>query len=195
MPADLALCNEALHRIGEAPLQSLDDGSDIAASCLALYDTTINALLASHPWRRTMHKVQLSRLTDAPLTEWTYQHALPADLIALRQVVTSAAIGAPPLLEYEMFEGRILSHAPDLWCDYQRQTPPATWPPGLRRAARLTLAADLAMAVTGSVNLADALRREAEAAAAEARRLDSQQQPPQAITDFPLLAARFGGRA
>jgi hypothetical protein len=28
---------------------------------------------------------------------------------------------------------------------------------------------------------------------ATARRVDAQQQPPQAITDFPLITARFGG--
>jgi hypothetical protein len=193
MAADLSLCNQALLLLGETPLTSLDDGSDMAEACLRLYDDTINALLASHPWRRTMHKVQLARLPDAPLTEWAYQHALPPDMIALRQVVTSASVGAPPLRDYELFEGRVMSHALDLWCDYQRETAPASWPPGLRKAARLHLAADLAMPVSASVNLAQSLRREAEAAAAEARRLDSQQQPPQVLGDFPLIIARFGG--
>jgi hypothetical protein len=198
----VALCNEALRLLGEAAITGFDDGTDMAQSCATLYDSTIQALLAGYPWRFTMAKVQLAKLAEAPLNEWRSAHALPPDRLVLRQVFTSNAVGAPPLLAYEIFEGRLFSNFDELWCDYQRDADPATWPAPFRQLARYALAADLAVPVTASVGMAQAMRQVAFGAPSErgngglmaaARLADSQQQPPQAITDFPLIAARFGG--
>lgn len=200
--AAVALCNEALRLLGEAAIASFDDGTDMAETCATLHDSTIRALLAGHPWRFTMAKVQLARLVEAPLNEWRCAHALPPDRLQLRQVFTSGAVGATPLLAYEVFEGRLFSNHDDLWCDYQRVAEPASWPAPFRHLARYALAADLAVPVTASASMAQAMRQVAFGAPSErgngglmaaARLADSQQQPPQAITDFPLIAARFGG--
>jgi hypothetical protein len=185
--------------LGDATISSFDDESDLAESCARLYPTTIAALLAGDPWRFTLHKQRLARLADAPLNEWTHAHALPADRLTIREISASGAIGARPLHRYEIFEARVFSDEPDLWCDYQRNVDPADWPPTFRALARHALAADLAVAVTGSASLAAEMRRVAFGGAgdnggliAKARRVDSQQQPPQAITEFPLITARFG---
>jgi hypothetical protein len=198
----VALCNEALRLLGDATINSFDDETDLAETCNQLYPTTVQALLAGHPWRFTMRKVQLSRDADAPLNEWRYKHALPSNRLTVRQMFNSGRVGAPPLLAYEIFENRVFSDQIDLWCDFQVETDPATWPPTFRHLARTVLAADMAVAVTGSVNLAAAMRVVAYGSPSEggngglmavARRLDAQQQPPQVLTDFPLISARFGG--
>lgn len=97
----------------------------------------------------------------------------------------------------------MFSNTPDLWADIQRDSDPASWPPMFHKLAVHALASDLAIAVTGSATLSDIHRRIAFGTpqeggegglARQVRRLDSQQQPPQRITDYPLLAARMGGR-
>jgi hypothetical protein len=198
----VALCNEALRMLGDATIQSFDDDSDLAESCNQLFPTTVAALLASYPWRFTMAKVRLARDVVAPLNQWRYQHALPPDRIGITRLSPSGEIGAGLLAAYEIFENRVFSDQPDIWCDYQRNVDPALWPPMFRQMARYGLAADLAVAVTGSASLAQAMRLVAYGTPqdggngglmAAARRLDAQQQPPQAVTDFPLITARFGG--
>lgn len=202
--SDVELCNAALKLLGSESLTSFEEGSDLAETCSALYADTIRALQASYPWRFTLAKQQLSRLADPPANEWTYQHALPPDRLLLRQLFPSSAVGAPPVGDYEIFGARVFSDQPDLWADYQVATDPATWPPYFRDVARHALAAALAVPVTESTDRADYYARRAFGTPGEggmgglmgmARRLDAQQQPPQRIEDFPLIAARFGGRA
>lgn len=197
------LCNGALRLLGDMSITSFDEGSDLAETCNNLYDDSIRGLLAAHPWSFTKRKVQLSRLADAPINEWRYAHALPSDRLNLLHIFPSARIGALPLLEYELFEGRVFADKPELWADYQVSVEPAVWPPYFTTLARAALASDFAMAVTSSASIADFWQRRAYGSPGEggqgglmraARTADSMQQPPQPITDFPLLAARWGSR-
>jgi hypothetical protein len=197
----VALCNEALRMLGDATITSFDDDTDLAVTCQQLYATTVRGLLASYPWRFTLAKVQLARLADAPVNEWRYAHALPPDRLGIRQMFAAGTVGAGPLLEYELFDSRAFSNQPDLWCDYQREIDPANWPAAFRAMARHALASDMAVSVTASASMAQYHRQVAFGTPSEggnggllaaARRVDGQQQPPQAIGDFPLIAARFG---
>ena len=200
--AAVAVCNEALRLLGDATISGFDDDSDLAESCAQIYQTTIDGLLASYPWRFTLAKARLARVVEAPLNEWRVAHALPTDRLAIRQLFASGGIGAPPLLDYELFETRVFSNQEDLWCDYQRRVDAPFWPAAFRALARHALAADLAVTVTSSAGQAAEMRAVAfgppgfggqGGLMATARRVDAQQQPPQAITDFPLITARFGG--
>lgn len=199
--AAVALCNEALVRLGEAEISSFDDGTALARSCARIYPTVADAALAGYPWRFTLTKARLARQLRAPAGEWLYAHALPADLMVLRGVFPSAA-ATRQVAEYELFEGQVYSGAPDLWADYQRGIQPELWPATFRAAIVAALAADLAIPVAASSALADLWHRRAFGTPSEggggglmgqARRVDSQQQPPQRIGDFPLILARFGG--
>ena len=200
--AAVALCNQALRLLGEASIAAFEEGTDLAATCSMLYDDTAKAILEGYPWRFTMAKVQLAREADAPPNEWTYQHALPPDRRQLRQLFPGADEHLPPVADYEVFGNLVLSDCPELWADYQRETDPDTWPSAFRLLMRYALAAELAVPVTGSASMADYYDRKAYGSPAEgrvggqtrvARSLDAQQQPPQRIEHFPLIAARFGG--
>jgi hypothetical protein len=196
------LVNQALRLIGAEAITSFDEQTDLAATCSSLFDDTVRALLAAYPWRFTLVKAQLSRLTDAPPNEWTYQHALMPDQLVLRQLFPSATVGARPVADYEVFGARVYSDQPELWADYQVERDPAVWPPYFRNLARHALAAVLAIPVAESAERADFYDRKAHGSPSEgrtgglmgeARRLDAQQQPAQRMEDFPLLVARHGG--
>lgn len=200
----VTLCNVALKLLGADSLTSFDEGTDLAESCSTIYPSTVRALQASHPWRFTLRKLQLSRLAEPPLNEWRHAHTLPPDMLLLRQLFASGAVMQAPVADYELFDGRVYSNQPDLWADYQVERDPATWPPYFTTLAEYALAAALALAVTESTDRAEYFRRLAFGApqeagtgglAREARRLDSAQQPPQALHDFPLIAARVGSFA
>lgn len=201
--ADIALCNEALRMLGEFGVASFEEGTDLAQSCNAIYDTTRRLLLTTHPWRFTLAKQRLARLDETPDSEWRYMHAQPPGMLALRALFPSGAAGAAPMRQYEIYGARILSHSLDLWADYQVESDPDAWPPYFRALARTALASEFAMAVGAGMSAADLLHRRAYGGPSElmngglmalARRMDSQQQPPQALRDFPLITARFGGR-
>jgi hypothetical protein len=200
---DIVLANQALRLLASEGIASLDEGTDVANTVAQLYGTTIRQLLAAHPWRFTLRKQQLSRLAEPPLTEWQHLHALPADMLALRALYPTAAPGAETVRRYELFERRVASNHLDLWADYQFEPDAGTFPPYFVALARAALAAEFAIPLGVGAERADLFHRRAYGSPAEAmagglmreaRRLDSQQQPPQRITDFPLISARFGGR-
>jgi hypothetical protein len=199
--ADVALCNEALRMLGEFGITAFDEGTDQAQTLNLIYDSTRRFLLTAHPWRFTLAKQRLARLAETPVSEWTFIHALPAGMLALRALFPTGAAGAAPVREFEIYGTRVLSHREDLWADYQVDADPSTWPPFFRALARTAMAAECAMAVGAGMSAADLLHRRAFGSPFEmmngglmgvARRLDSQQQPPQALRDFPLITARFG---
>jgi hypothetical protein len=159
----------------------------------ALYEDTLRALITSYPWRFTMKKQQLARLTAPPITEWRYQFQLPSDCLLLRAVRSSAAIGAEPLKEYEAFEGRVLADVEAAWADYQYRPDEALFPAYFVQALKFNLAAVFAKPITDETALAEFWDKAATAQALSARRVDAQQQPPQQIQDYSLIRARFGG--
>jgi hypothetical protein len=196
---DIALTNQALRLLGEFSVASFEEGTDLSESCNQIVPTTIRALLVKYPWRFTMRKVQLARLTEAPLTEWAYQHAMPADQIFIRAVRPGSS--AAPADAWEIFENRILSNHQILYCDYQVEIDSAAWPAWFTELARCALAADLAVAVGAGNTLGDYFYRRAYGSPLEngagglmrqARHLDSQQQTPQALGATPLVTARWG---
>ena len=199
----IALANQALRLLAAEQIESLDEGTEQANTVVQVYPTTVACLLSAHPWRFTLRKAQLARLADPPLTEWPHQHAVPADMLTLRTLFAGAG-SRTPVRDYEIFERRVLSAQEELWADYQCSPDAGRFPPWFANLARTALAADLAIPVGVGTERADYFRRIAFGSPAEggngglmqvARRVDSQQAPPQRITDFPLITARFGGRA
>lgn len=200
--AELNLANQALRMLGEFSLSALDEGTEIAETVSLIQTDTLRFLLTMHPWRFTLRKARLARMADAPVNEWTYAHGLPAERLAIRAMWSAAGPGAALVREYELFESRVLSNHEDLWCDFQVYADPGAWPPYFFNLARHALAADFAVAVGAGPTLGNAFRVTAYGPPSDnmagglmgvARRLDSQQQPPQQITDSPLIAARQAG--
>lgn len=199
---DVKLANAALALLAEEEIVSFSEPADLAGKVTAIYPATVRGLLASHPWRFTLAKQALSRLTEAPITEWTYQHQLPAEMLVLRALRPSASVGADTVTDYEIFGQVVMSDVADLWADFQRAVAPEYWPAPFYAVARHALASDLAVVTTGSVSLAQHHAQLAYGLPSErgngglirtARLVDAQQQPPQRFRRFPLLEARMGG--
>ncbi len=199
---DVKLANAALALLAEDEIVNFSEPADLAGKLSAIYPGTVQRLLASYPWRFTMTKAQLSRLDTGPINEWTYGHQLPADMLTLRALRNAAGPGGQNVTEYEVFGTKVYSDHLALWADYQKAIAPEFWPPTFYDMARHALASDLAVLVAGSVSLSQhhALiaygmpsERGNGGLTAQARRVDSQQQPPQRFRRHPLLEARAGG--
>ena len=69
----------------------------------------------------------------------------------------------------------------------------ATWDAMLVRAMELKMASEMAYPITGSASMADMMHQKLQQHMKQARAVDGQDDPPQTLGDFPLLASRFGG--
>jgi hypothetical protein len=198
----LGIGNQALALLGAQPVAQIDEGSDLASLLLRVAPATLLGCLSAHPWRCTIVQLRLSRLATPPEHSFAHRYALPPGMIALRRALVSGQPGAPGIADWRIVGEELHTDAPEVWAEVQAEPPLIRWPPYLVAFAREALAADLALAVTGSG--ADAQLWHARAWGppsamgqgglfAAARRADSQAAPAEPMRSFPLLNVRMGG--
>lgn len=84
------ICNEALARLGEASISSIDDNSVAARACKLHYEPVRDKLLRSHRWNFATTRAVLSQLSPAPLFGWDYQYQIPADCLRVLDINDTA---------------------------------------------------------------------------------------------------------
>jgi hypothetical protein len=198
----LGIGNDSLALLGAQTVQQADEGTELANLLTRIAPVTLRACLAAHPWRCTLAQPQLVRFADPPPHSYRYRFALPAAMIAFRRAVRSAAVNADLVDEYRIVGDELHANAEQVWADVQAEPPLIRWPPYLRAFARDALAADLALAVTGSGTDAQLFQARAWGPPsagghgglfAHAKRVDDQQAPLAPLRSFPLLSVRAGG--
>jgi hypothetical protein len=147
-----------------------------------------------------MDKVQLARLTAAPVNQYNYQFQLPSDLLILKAVYNTDATGIDPVYDYGKLGGVILSNELELWIDYQKRVAESTFPAYFHEFLVTALSSVLAIAVTDQANLAQYYQQLAYGTAndngngglfGKAKKLDAMQYPPEEVIPNDLIAARF----
>lgn len=81
------VCNMALARIGARRINDYSDDTDTkneAIQCRLHYVQTRDELQRSHLWVFNKTRATLSRDTDSPSFEYTYQYLLPSDFLRYR---------------------------------------------------------------------------------------------------------------
>lgn len=76
----------ALHRVGEASISSLTDGSAAASVANANYEGVVGDLLERHAWTWATKTADLTLIGESDNASWGYEYALPDDCINLRFV-------------------------------------------------------------------------------------------------------------
>lgn len=116
MASDVDICNRALQSIAaRSTISSLTDGSVEARNCNLMYNDTRDAVLTMAHWNFAKKTDYLSVLKQAPGTPggvasasqwttafpappWLYEYGVPADCLAMRQVIQApinAYVGVP----------------------------------------------------------------------------------------------------
>ena len=64
MQTKIDLCSMALLKLGEKPIQSLNDDNPASQLSRTLFNPVVDTLLASHPWRFACKHFDLAKSTD-----------------------------------------------------------------------------------------------------------------------------------
>ena len=168
MAARVEIVNLALARLGESPIQSLDEASVPAATARQLYDPARQAALRDYNWSFALKLQSLAQL-DAPdaTGEFSACFALPADCLRAVRLLS----GAPFVVR-----GRALcTNASSPTLEYVRNvTDEAEFDAKFVEALSYKLASELAMPIKGSETMLSAMANRftalAEQAAAESIR-------------------------
>ena len=193
----VSICNQALARLGEEQIMSLDDESQAAGYCSTFYEQTRDEVLQSHLWKFATKTVTLSRLSTAPLGPWTVQYQMPTD--CLRVIDLNGTRFNDSQDFFAIQENRLLTDETAAVIRYIfRQTDANKFSPLFVEALACKLAHKLAKPLTEDSNTAREMLAEYEnVTGPKARRADAfleYKRPPLPYMTSNLVQSRRGGR-
>lgn len=180
----VSICSNALLMLGAETINDLQEDSSRARLCANLYETVRDEMLRAHPWNCAIKRVQLAPDAERPAFGYASRFTLPGDWLRTLTLEGGA--------DY-CVEGRaILCNAQALNLRYVfRNTIESTWDATLVHIMTLAMAARVAYAITQSTSMEQSRMQELDFALRRARAIDGQEDPPETLGDFPLLAGRL----
>jgi hypothetical protein len=175
MLTKIDLCTAALLKLGEQPIQSFNDDSAASNVARTLFDTAVDSLLASHPWKFATTKYNLTKTTDGDFL-------MPADV--LRVLDCSCPL-------YQISGNRIAAPSDNISIIAIARTGCENYPPYFSNVAALHLAKEFCMPLTGDQNLLRTIAALGESELRAAKFIDSTMASAGDIKDFSLLSARY----
>ena len=175
MLTKIDLCSIALLKLGENPIQSFTDDTAAAAVARTLFDTTIDSLLASHPWKFAQKKFELVKTTDGDFL-------LPTDVLRVLDC---------DCLLYQITGDRISAPADKISINTIVKISPENYPPYFSNVAALNLAREFCMPLCGDQNLLRTIAALFESELRAAKFIDSTMSYSNDIPDFSLISTRF----
>lgn len=81
----IEICNMALSRIGQSPIEALTEASESARKCNQFYEHDRKIVLRRYPWPWATRRVELPKMADSP-QDYRYAYRYPADCCCLRKL-------------------------------------------------------------------------------------------------------------
>jgi len=181
--SNIQLISNALILLGDAPISSLDEPGAGAIAGANLYESSYRNLLSLHRWRFAVKKAMLSKLSTAPLSEYSNQFQMPTDIIKLIRVDKGT--------DFDIFEDKIFSNYDDIIIDYVYRVDEGYLPAWFVKTFEFFLAAQFAIPVTGNSTRAGEYLGMYTQQLKVAKHIDSSERPAKAIPSNPFMEARL----
>ena len=155
MNSEVEIVNIALARLGESPVQSLDEGSVSANMARVFYTPAKRAVLRAFPWSFSLKTARPARLSGDTMG-FHFAFSLPADCL---RVIRCRKEGSPDFSEsgtvrFSVRSGVLLADESDFYIEYVADVDDVTlFDDKFVEAFSYKLASDLAMPVKGSSEL------------------------------------------
>lgn len=189
MATAVSICSNALLTLGAQTINDLEENSDRARLASNLYPSVRDDMLRSHTWNCAVKRLLLAPNVEKPAFGWQYQFNLPGDYLR----VINATCGGHSV-DYRIEGQMLLANEASIELRYLfRNEVEATWDSALVKIMTMAMIAEMAYAITSSTSEAQARANALEYALRRARAVDGQEDPPETLGDFPLLAARHSG--
>jgi hypothetical protein len=194
MASKTEIANYALSLYGEPPVLNIDPPeSNRAARIMALrFDSVRDAVLRAHPWNFAVARAKLNKLVDKPPFGFEAAFALPTDFLRVVRVNEASGFANYKL---ERLKGSrvLLSNDSEINLIYiSRVKETGLFDPLFTEALAARLAADTVYAVTQSRELVSDLWTLYRQKLAEARTIDSMEDPTQELEFDDFTDARLG---
>jgi hypothetical protein len=184
---NVALASRALMRIGCKPISSFTDGTAESEIAGALYGPIRDAILSAYGWSFATGQMALTRLTEAPLADYSYSYGLPNDFL---RALSAGSGGRGRGLDYRISRNVLHTDAEEVLLTYIFLPDESEFPPFFAAALIARLAAEFTIPLTESTSRAEVLYRLADEEFRKAKQIDAQQDAPARLENFPLVDVR-----
>lgn len=180
----LDFVNHALALLGEDPVTDLaPETGSTSALAAQIYDRIVDTLLSCWPWGFATLRTQLSALAEPPPSPWLVQYNLPAN--TLRIISTDIPADCYRIYSEGGSSGvgarRLYSLRRGAFADVVIRPTDELFPAHFSACVIPQLAAEMAPAVTGDLQIAQYFRGMAAQALASAKCQDANEMPARAI--------------
>jgi hypothetical protein len=184
----LALCSQALIRLGAAPISSFDEEATEAIVAQRLYPISLDALLSSHPWNFAITQRSLARLSTPPVADFDYAFQLPENCL---RVISAGTSHRGYGLDYRLQGNTLATSSETVILTYICRTHETLFPPFFCFALVSRLAADFCLPLTDNLSRWKALQHAADQELRRAKLLDTQQETTAAFDFSGLVEERY----
>lgn len=173
MQTKLDLCTMALLKLGEQPIQSLNQDTPAAQLARTLFDSTMDTLLASHPWRFATRRIKLKKNTDG-------NFLIPSECLRVLRC------------DGEIFGNHIAASGDTMTITATVRVSPEKFPGYFASVAATKLAMEFCIPLMGDKNVFSMLAALYETELQSAKFIDSAaSNAHSSINKFSLINARF----
>lgn len=191
--SDIALCGNALIRLGAEPITAFEEGTAEADIAGALYPAVRDGLLSAYPWSFATAQRVLAQLSGVPVADFAFAYQLPADFLRSLSLGVGGEGRYPASgrgAAFRIHERRIHTNVEMPVLTYIFRPSESAFPPYFDKALTDRLSAEFCLPITENTARADLLHKLAEHSFQQAKTADAQGQSPQRIEDFTLIEAR-----
>lgn len=178
---ELELCNRALALIKQPALDTLTDGSEAAKRWKLLYPGTRDQILREGWWNFAT-RIEVLVVSAETVPGWTYVYKEPSKLITIRKVFWDINSQDPDELDFRSLSNAagdgqlIVTQTPGAYIEYTRQiTDTEVFDPSFVHALEISMAANMAPAIGGSIETALDLMKVAANVISSSQRLNASQ--------------------
>ncbi len=193
MSSKVEICNLALARLGSGAstkIVSMSDNTLAANTCNMLFDAIADRVMMQGAWTSTIRRVELALLVAVPVFGYSYAFQLPVDPFCLK--VLSIDECAPNSVDWVIEGDRLLANDNTMKIRYiGRLTDAEDFDPMLAEAVETLLASHLALILTGSKDVAEALKKEYMGMVDHNLGLNNQQGATPMIASNDLITVRL----
>lgn len=183
--SNVSICNESLTFLGADRIMELEQDTEEARKCLAIFFQTRDEVQRGHPWNFCIARKSLATLDDEPVFEWGVAYQLPADCL---RVLNTNIIDMP----YKIEGRKLLCDQTGVKIKYiKRVEDPALFDANFSEALVAKLSSKLAYSIAESKTLADLAIKLYGGILADARSADAQEGTPDDYREGDWIDSRF----
>ena len=188
MATNISICNGGLFMIGADEINSFTDETREARICAALYETTKQEIIQSHPWVFTKQQIDLARTVNTPVMDFEYEYQVPTGTLRIFYKDTLRN-------DYEVFQDKLFTDDDAVTIVRQVDPGEANYPAYFVRLLEYAMAEVLAASVSQDADVTQLFNQKKNEQMRKARGIDSQNQPNKRFNEnqLRLTAVRTNG--